>query len=74
MCIKFLLLFYRRLVEWQYGYSHLHKVLSVEKKVHVIIEKEKWEGVGERNEADACGIWSRKFYNPNDLEKQNHNY
>jgi len=35
-------------------------------------KRKKW--VGERNEADACGIWSRKFHNPNDLEKKNQNY
>jgi len=44
------------------------------KKVQLIIEKEKLVGGVDRNEADAYGIWSRKLYNPNDLEMQNQNY
>jgi hypothetical protein len=45
------------------------KCLSVEGKVKVIRQIENGEKM-----MSVLGIWSRKFYDPNDLKKQNQNY
>jgi hypothetical protein len=41
--------------------------LSIERKVSDSRNR-KWQ------KADVSGIWSHKFYDSNDVEKQNHNY
>jgi hypothetical protein len=44
--------------------------MSVEEQVKVIIKIEN----GKRRQPTCVGIWSHKFYDRNDLEKQNANY
>jgi hypothetical protein len=44
------------------------------KKVNVIWEIENGGGVGVGIEAEVSGIWPCKFYDPNNMEKQNKNY
>jgi hypothetical protein len=45
------------------------KVLSIKEKVKVIQQTENG-----KNKAEMSGVWSCKFYDPKDLEKQNPNY
>jgi len=59
----------RRLVEWWQAYIHQQKVISIKEKVKVI---KKWGG--EEKKLMLSGFWYRKFYDPNNLDKQNQNY
>jgi len=45
------------------------KFLSVERKVAIIRKIEKGKKKKNRRSWHVSGIWCRKFYDPNDLEK-----
>jgi hypothetical protein len=45
-------------------------VVSVKGKFKVISKQKN----GKKESSFVSGIWSRKFYNPNGLEKQNQNF
>ena len=49
--------------------TNTRKVLNVKGKIKFI-----WHIENKKKKADVSEIWSHKFYNPKDVEKQNHNY
>jgi len=50
--------------------TNKRKDLSVEGKFKITRET----GNEKKNEADELGIWSRKLFDPNDMEKESQNY
>jgi len=59
-----------RLVTWKHGYSLEQKEVFERRRKLVIWQIEKKENYS----WSVSGIWSCKFYDTSDLEKQNHSF